>query len=291
MQTPVIDRLTAHLRQEGLPLSLLVLLERLYLPLAEHIAGLHRSTHPLLLGINGAQGSGKSTLAGIICLLLQEQHGLHCASLSLDDLYLTKAERQSMAEKIHPLFITRGVPGTHDIALGNRIFDQVLAGQPVVLPRFDKLADDRAGKQQWPEYAPLDVLLLEGWCVGCQPQSDTVEPSNRLEREEDPEGSWRSYVNTCLQQEYANFFSRLHTLLMLAVPCMEKVYEWRELQEQRMGQKMGSRGMDAEQVQRFIMHYERLTRWMLQEMPQRADILVPIGKDHAPKECILRNCL
>ena len=31
---------------------------------------------------------------------------------------------------------------------------------------------------------------------------------------------------------------------------------------------------------RFIMHYERLTRWILQEMPARADIVVRLGPDH-----------
>ncbi len=268
---------------------MLDLLEWFYLPLVDHIAAMYRSSHPLLLGINGAQGSGKSTLAAIVSLLLREQHGLRCASLSLDDLYLTRAKRQALADAIHPLFITRGVPGTHDIKLGNKILDQVLAGQPLVLPRFDKLRDDRAAKEQWSEYPPLDVLLLEGWCVGCQPQSDTAAPINRLEQEEDPDAGWRNYVNTCLQGEYANFFSRLHALLMLAVPSMDKVYDWRELQEQKLEQNQGARGMTKGEVHRFIMHYERLTRLMLQEMPQRADILVPIGDDHAPKGFILRN--
>jgi len=289
MQSAIQDKLTLYLRQEGLPLSLLDLLDWFYLPLVDHITAMHRSSHPLLLGINGAQGSGKSTLAAVVAMLLREQHGLCCASLSLDDLYLTRAERQALADKIHPLFITRGVPGTHDIKLGNKILDQVLAGQSLLLPRFDKLRDDRADKEQWPEYPPLDVLLLEGWCVGCRPQNDTTAPINRLEQEEDPGVIWRNYVNTCLQEGYATFFSRVHSLLMLAVPSMDKVYEWRELQEQKLQQIQGSRGMNKAEVRRFIMHYERLTKWMLQEMPQRADILIPIGDDHAPKEYILRN--
>jgi hypothetical protein len=41
-----------------------------------------------------------------------------CAVLSLDDLYRTRAERQAMARQVHPLFATRGVPGTHDVDLG-----------------------------------------------------------------------------------------------------------------------------------------------------------------------------
>jgi D-glycerate 3-kinase len=288
MQPSVNERLAAYLQQQRLPPGLLDLLGWFYLPLADHIAGLHRSKRPLLLGINGAQGSGKTTLAGIICLLLQQQHGLRCASLSLDDLYLTKAEREVLAQDIHPLFITRGVPGTHDMQLGNGILDQVEAGQPVVLPRFDKLTDDRVPAEQWTEHAPLDVLILEGWCVGCRPQEDIREPVNALETDEDQDGRWRQHVNSCLQSEYAELFSRLHALLMLAVPSMEKVYQWRELQEKKLERKHGSRGMSAEEVRRFIMHYERLTRWMLQEMPQRADILIPIGAEHAPTELKLK---
>ncbi len=289
MHSYIQDKLTAHLRHEGLPLVLLDRLQGFYMPLVDHIAMLRQPDTPMLLGISGAQGSGKSTLAGIVCLLMKERHGLSCASLSLDDLYLTRAERQALADEVHPLLITRGVPGTHDIALGNSIFDQVLARQPVRLPRFDKTADDRVAKEQWSEFAPLDVLILEGWCVGCLPQSDISEPVNTLESEEDRDGHWRSFVNERLLGEYSSFFSRLDLLLMLAVPTMEKVYEWRELQEQKLEQQRRVRGLTPMEVQRFIMHFERLSKWMLQEMPSRADILVPIGDDHVPLEFILHN--
>ena len=270
-------------------MSMLDLLDWLYLPLADRIAVQCQKAPPLFLGINGAQGSGKSTTAAIICLLLEHAHGLRCATLSIDDLYLTKAERERVAVELHPLFITRGVPGTHDIALGMSIFDQVMGRQPVTLPRFDKLADDRAEPAIWHKYESLDVLILEGWCVCCLPQNDVNDPINFLEREEDQDGVWRNHVNICLQEDYAKLFSRLDILIMLAAPSMEKVYEWRELQEQKLELKQGCRGMTSEEVQRFIMHYERLTRWMLREMPQRADILVPVGDDHVPKELIINN--
>ncbi|MCP4125597.1 MAG: hypothetical protein GY753_00875, partial [Gammaproteobacteria bacterium] len=230
-----------------------------------------------------------STLAAIVSLLLNERHGLHSASLSLDDLYLTRAVHQTLAAENNPLFTTRGVPGTHDILLGNRILDQVQAGQPVILPRFNKLTDDRAPREEWSQHKPLDVLILEGWCVGCRPQDDLQPPVNQLERNKDPDGIWRGHINNSLQGEYAEFFSRLHPLLMLAVPSMQKIYEWRELQEQKLQQQHGRRGMSKAEIQRFIMHYERLTRWMLQDMPQRADILLPVGEDHAPTDIIFNH--
>lgn len=270
-------------------MSMLDLLDWFYLPLADRIAGRYQKETPLFLGINGGQGSGKSTTAAILCLLLEQVHGLHSATLSIDDLYLAKAEREKLASDVHPLFITRGVPGTHDIALGEAVFDQVADGQPVTLPRFDKLADDRAEPATWPRHEPLDILILEGWCVGCLPQDDIVDPINQLELKEDSDAAWRGYVNDCLRREYAGFFSKLDCLIMLAVPSMQKIYGWRELQEQKLEQQRGRRGMTPDEVERFIMHYERLTRWMLAEMPQRADILIPIGGDHAPLDIVCKR--
>ena len=40
--------------------------------------------------------------------------------------------------------------------------------------------------------------------------------------------------------------------------------------------------MDEAALDRFVMHYERLTRWMLEEMPARADIVIQIGADQRP---------
>jgi D-glycerate 3-kinase len=70
------------------------------------------------LGLCGAQGSGKTTLVAALADELAAQ-GLRVATLSLDDLYLPRTVRQELAVKAHPLFATRGVPGTHDVALGS----------------------------------------------------------------------------------------------------------------------------------------------------------------------------
>lgn len=261
---------------------MLSLLDKLYLPLADQIAKQHKSNNPLFLGISGAQGAGKSTTATILCLILEHAHGLRCAHLSIDDLYLTKNEREKLAIEKHQLFITRGVPGTHDINLGLSIFDQVKEGKRVTLPKFDKLTDDRTTPDTWQICDPLDILIFEGWCVGCPPQEDIDKPINQLEINEDPQGIWRKHVNTCLKKEYSILFSKIDLLLMLTVPSMQKVREWRELQEQKLEQSYGRRSMSPSEVERFIMHYERLTRWMLQEMPHRADILIPVGDDHDP---------
>ena len=37
--------------------------------------------------------------------------------VSIDDFYLTRAERKKLGEQVHPLMETRGVPGTHDVQM------------------------------------------------------------------------------------------------------------------------------------------------------------------------------
>lgn len=234
---------------------------------------------PLVVGICGAQGSGKSTLAGYLGQRLEEQ-GSRVATLSLDDLYKTRAERQTMARAVHPLFATRGVPGTHDVALGLETIAALERGGPAPLPRFDKGADDRAPHDTWPlAPAGTQVLLLEGWCVGARPAADVSVPVNALEQVEDPQALWRSHANAALAGDYQALFARLDLLVLLAAPGWEVVARWREQQEAELRQRGGAAVMSPPEVARFIQHYERLTRWILEEMPARADLTVRLGEN------------
>lgn len=234
---------------------------------------------PLVVGICGAQGSGKSTLAAHLAERLGGT-GLRLATLSLDDLYKTRSERQRMAREVHPLFATRGVPGTHDVALGLDTISALERGEAAPLPRFDKGADDRAPREAWP-LAPeaTQVLLLEGWCVGARPQPDVPHPVNALEAQEDPSGLWRRHANAALAGEYQHLFARIGLLVLLAAPGWEVVARWREQQEAELRAKGGAAVMNPAAVSRFIQHYERLTRWILEEMPMRADLTVRLGPD------------
>lgn len=242
-------------------------------------ATLPASRAPLVVGICGAQGSGKTTLVSALAAAL-EGEGIAAASLSLDDLYLTRAERLELAQTVHPLFATRGVPGTHDVALGLATLDALERGEAVPLPRFDKGNDDRAPMESWPA-APkgVQVLLLEGWCLGARLQGPEAlaQPVNALEAEEDPDGRWRAHANTALAGPYQALFARIDTLVLLAAPGWDVVAQWREQQEAELRAKGAARAMSPAQVRRFIQHYERLTRWILEEMPARADLVVRLG--------------
>ena len=278
------------IERESLPTSFYSLAACHYLPLSDAIAAARqRADRPWMVGINGAQGTGKSTLGQFLELFLGHKHGLNCVSISLDDFYYTREEREQLATTTHPLLITRGVPGTHDLALGISVCQQLLAAgedSSTLIPRFDKANDDRAPAIRWRRHVgKTDVLLLEGWCVGNRPQPpDTIgEPMNTLERDEDPDGNWRRYVNIHLQY-YQKWFRMLDQLIMLKAPSMGAIYRWRNEQEQKLAARHegdASRIMNREQIARFIQHYERLTSFALKEMPDRADCVFHLDEQHS----------
>lgn len=282
MSTNSIEEL---ILSEGLPRSYLNVIDDYWQPLTNEIARRAASRSPLIVGINGAQGSGKSTLCGFLEILLSRRR-IRTVTLSLDDLYLSKEERERLGEEIHPLFRTRGVPGTHAPGLGIDIIENVLAGRSFDIPVFDKASDDRTDTVRRVE-GPVDVLLIEGWCVGATPQADEelLDPVNDLERIEDPEGIWRAVSNLWLRGEYAKFFAQLDMLVMLKVEDFGAVITNRQLQEKKLAAKDpdGPALMSDKELQRFCQHYERLTLHMLEDMPRRADFVFELGSDQAPK--------
>jgi D-glycerate 3-kinase len=254
-----------------------------------------------VLGISGAQGTGKSTLAAHLAHLLAERFGLRAAVLSLDDLYLTRAEREQLATDVHPLLCTRGVPGTHDVALGRKVIASIRAttqGQHVSIPRFDKAHDDRASREAWPELeGPVDVLLFEGWCLGAAPEPEgaLVTPINDLEREQDRDGRWRSYVNGQLAGRYVALFKEIGALLFLAAPDMQSSLGWRIQQERELAKSAGAGAsagravMSDAEVGQFVQHYERISRYMLAEVPSRADAVLELDGEHGYASISVRD--
>jgi D-glycerate 3-kinase len=249
-------------------------------------AALPGRAQPLIVGVCGSQGSGKSTVCNTLTTRFRES-GLKVANLSLDDLYLPLAERVTLSQQVHPLFRTRGVPGTHDTKLGIETLDALGRAEPVRLPRFDKAVDDRRPLADWEEFVgPAQLVLFEGWCVGARPQTieALTQPVNALEANEDADGRWRKYANNALAAEYQSLFARLDLLVLLAAPSFDVVLKWRTQQEHdlRAQAKQGSAGvMSDAAVARFIQHYERLTKHVLQEMPGRADLVIRLAADRS----------
>jgi D-glycerate 3-kinase len=247
-----------------------------------------------LLGLSAAQGAGKSTL----CAALKHDlaaRGYRLAVLALDDFYLPRSARSALASGVHLLLGTRGVPGTHDVALLNRTIDTLAAAgadAETVWPVFDKALDERADTASWQRwYGRPDLILLEGWCVGIPPETDArlAAPLNALEREYDGDGRWRRWVNRQLGGAYATLWARCERLIALIAPDFDTILAWRSQQEQGLVTREGpGRLTDRTAVARFIAHYERLTRWGFESLPARADLTLWLDRERRVARCAQR---
>jgi D-glycerate 3-kinase len=278
---------------ERLPESYKTLAKTYYLPiLATIVAKQKESKKQLVVGINGTQGSGKSTVSALFVAALKSIYGITAYSISIDDFYLTKAERIALAEKVHPLLRTRGVPGTHDIELANDTLDKLAAQKPTSIPRFNKATDDRHGPKNFSlADEPADIIILEGWCVGATPQSSIAleAPANPFEKEKDPDGTWRQYANQCLQELYTPLFNRIDCMVMLKAPSFDSVYRWRVQQEEKLAESLGPNDdrsglMSAAQILDFIQGYQRLTDHILATLPSQSHFLIELDDNRKVKD-------
>lgn len=298
------DRLSKFMESQQLPDSFQSIVDIYYLPLAEWLYQ-QCSLPPQdalsdcpVLGINGAQGTGKSTLSAVLKIILEENYGWQTAILSLDDIYLSRAERETFARLVHPLLKTRGVPGTHDTALGKDIIARLKAlqpGQTLLLPRFDKSLDDRKPTTEWEAFTgPADLIIFEGWCLGSTPMNpdQLATPMNSLEAEEDPDAVWRNYINHRLQSDYRSLFALVDLLVMLKAPDFDSIRRWRFEQEEKLAASLSPEAtttqtnkiMDKPTLLRFIQHYQGLTQHNLNELPGRADVVLHLDSHHQVTE-------
>lgn len=238
---------------------------------------------PPLIGVVGAQGSGKTTLARAAA----ERFG--AAQISIDDVYLTRAEREALARDVHPLFVHRGPPGTHDLGLLNDLIDRLStagSGDETLIPDFDKRGDDRWPVERWRRFIGRpSAVLIDAWCLGCiaEDAAALAEPVNALEREQDPDGRWRRAVNAQIAGPYADFAARFDAILFLQAPGFEVVLDWRCQQEADL---LGVAPDDLPQGERrrlagFIQYFERITRRMLAG-GVRADVTVRLDRNRQP---------
>jgi len=286
----------AAITRLALPASYRQAVEGVVCALAAEISKRHQAMgRPIVIGVNGSQGSGKSTVSEFLKLSLELLHGLPTAVMSLDDIYLSKPAREELALRVHPLLKTRGVPGTHQISLGLETIDSLLTASDTYstfLPGFDKSIDDVLPLSNWrPFQGRAEVVILEGWCVAARAQNEEalLEPVNTLELNDDLSGVWRSYVNAQLESHYPVLFNKIDFTVMLKAPDFECVFGWRLLQEQKLLAQMKRLGRCTEgnkdllgeaELKYFLMHYERLTRFMLTDLPGWVDAVIPVSRDH-----------
>ena len=149
-------------------------LKRTYIPISFWIENkCKKKGKTLFLGLSGGQGSGKTTIAGILQIILKSFFKKSICIISIDNFYKTLRDRNRMSKQKHPLFKTRGVPGTHDINLIKNFFVSIKKKKfkKIKLPKFHKSADDRLKKNCWDNINKRpEIVILEGWCVGAKSQ-------------------------------------------------------------------------------------------------------------------------
>ena len=265
-------------------------LNRFYLPISKMIKDEYeKKKKTRIIGLTGGQGTGKSTISIILKIILKEAYNLETVIFSIDDFYKTLNERETMSKKISDLFLTRGVPGTHDTKMLFQCIKNLKTNnfKKMNIPKFDKSIDNRLSKSNWLQVKKKpNIVIFEGWCVGASAQKnkDLILPINKLEKYKDKKKIWRQKVNLKLRKDYKKIFDLIDKLIFLKVPSFKYVLKWRLLQEKKLRiTRKGNKTMTDKQVKNFIMYYERITKHMLKTLPKDADTVISIDSKHRLK--------
>jgi len=244
---------------------------------------------PLIIGLAGGQGSGKTTISSILTLILQKYFKLNVFKVSIDDFYKTRKDRKLLSKNKHPLLMTRGVPGTHDIDLMLSFFKKIKNKnfKSLQIPIFDKAIDDRCSKSLWHKIKTKpDVVIFEGWCVGARAQSSRQlkKPINSLEKIYDQGAKWRAYVNVQLKTKYKTLFNQLDELLYLKAKNFKLLKEWRLKQERKLWlqtkNKKNLKIMSNGDVMKFMHTYQRITQQMFKDAIKSSSIIMNLNSNH-----------
>ena len=265
-------------------------LNKFYLPISKMIKDEYiKKKKTKVIGLTGGQGTGKSTISKILKIILKEAYKLETVIFSIDDFYKTLQEREEMSKKINSLFLTRGVPGTHDTQMLFQCIKNLKKNKfkKFIIPKFDKSIDNRFSKNKWLKVKKKpNIVIFEGWCVGAiaQKNKDLNFPINKLEKQEDSKKIWRRKVNLELKKNYKKIFNLIDKLIFLKVPSFKYVFKWRLLQEKKLRVTgKGNKTMTDVQIKKFVMYYERITKHMLKTLSKKASIVISIDDKHRLK--------
>ena len=274
-------------------------LNNFYLPLSEWIYSVYEKDKKIkIIGLSGGQGAGKSTITAILKFILKLKYNLDLCVFSIDDFYKTQVERVSMSKKVHPLFLTRGVPGTHDINMMLNFFkkSKIKKFKRLKLPTFNKAIDDRFNKKKWYDLKNKpDVIIFEGWCVGAKSENSITlkRTINSMEKLKDQRQIWRKYVNQQLKTKYKNLYSQLNCLIYLKAKNFSLLQKWRLKQERKLWLKSKKNSklkiMNRGDVINFMQTYQRITQNMFKNMPKYASIIFNLNNNHQIKSAIYKN--
>ena len=268
------------------------------IPICFWIAKKANKKKPYLVGLAGGQGTGKTTISSIIKIILEKYFKLKVFKISIDDFYKTRKERIDLSKKIHPMLMTRGVPGTHDIKMMLNFFKntKVKSFKKMKLPNFNKAVDDRSPKKNWHNINEQpDIIIFEGWCVGAKAElNETLKkPINSLEKTDDQNLIWRKHVNEQLKKKYKKLYSQLNCMIYLKAKSFSLLQKWRLKQEKKLWLKTKNKRshkiMSKGDVINFMQTYQRITQNMFKNMPKYASIILNLNDNHQIKSAVYKT--
>ena len=205
----------------------------------------------------------------------------------MDNFYLSRSKRIQQSKNIHPLFLTRGVPGTHDLKLLNKKIKQIFNKEfPIYLPIFEKVSDTR--KRTYQRVLKADVIVFEGWCAGAQPVDLNYlqKNFNNLEKYKDKNFIWRNSYNKYLN-EYQKIFSKFNYFIYFQFNQWDHVLNWKYKQELELRDKKKDLGL-KKYLSEFIQYYEKVSKWMHLKVPKYCNILIKLDAHQKIKSINLR---
>jgi D-glycerate 3-kinase len=268
------------------------------IPLCFWISKKADKKRPYFVGLAGGQGTGKTTISSLIKIILTKYFKLKVFRISIDDFYKTKKERINLSKRVHPMLLTRGVPGTHDIKMMLNFFKKVKSKKfkRLKLPTFNKAIDERFKKKYWYNLNNKpDVIIFEGWCVGAKSEKNNSlkKTINSIEKASDQKQIWRKYVNQQLKSKYKNLYSQLNCLIYLKAKNFSLLQKWRLKQERKLwlnSKKTSNlKIMSKGDVINFMQTYQRITQNMFRHMPKYASIIFNLNSNHQIKSAVYKN--
>ena len=244
-------------------------------PLLDERVHLQRSQHarPIVIGVEGPQGSGKTYSSIRIKQDLSEAYpNFNIIQFSMDDFYLTYEQQLAVNSQNegNVLLQGRGLPGTHDVSLLLKVFEELLANDasrlPIQIPVYDKSAHNGKGDRQepatWTKVDKLvDLIIFEGWFNGYMSISNDknlIKKWHSIKKKQYPKFENITdlqivNINRNLGR-YEAIWKLFDLFICIKTSEINNVYKWRLQQEYELIRIKG-RGMSDADVEQFIDRY------------------------------------